>query len=147
MNDDSKKAIRCSFCGKHEQQVHRMIQGPGVRICDECVHLCMNILEDSFDEMGLSKSDAKKVKKIMEGFYKDLKEAKISAGYELEVTYYVKGSELDEPEERYERTINVYKVDGRWVPDVFSLVENAMSLVMGGVMGGLGDMSDLLGGF
>ena len=72
-------------------------------------------LEDSFDEMGLSKSDAKKVKKLMEGFYKDLKEAKISAGYELEVTYYVKGSELDKPEERYETTVYVYKVDGRWV--------------------------------
>ena len=50
MNDDGKKALRCSFCGKHEQQVNRMIQGPGVRICDECVHLCMSILEDSFDD-------------------------------------------------------------------------------------------------
>ena len=37
MSDDAKKSLRCSFCGKHEQQVHRMIQGPGVRICDECV--------------------------------------------------------------------------------------------------------------
>ena len=41
MSDDSKKSLRCSFCGKHENQVHRMIQGPGVRICDECVQLCM----------------------------------------------------------------------------------------------------------
>ena len=38
MSDEGKKALRCSFCGKREQQVHRMIQGPGVRICDECVH-------------------------------------------------------------------------------------------------------------
>ena len=51
MNDDAKKALRCSFCGKHENQVNRMIQGPGVRICDECVHLCASILEDSFDEV------------------------------------------------------------------------------------------------
>ncbi|MCI8849794.1 MAG: hypothetical protein HFF86_11075, partial [Oscillibacter sp.] len=28
MNDEGKKPLRCSFCGKHEQQVHRMIQGP-----------------------------------------------------------------------------------------------------------------------
>ena len=43
MSDESKKGLRCSFCGKHESQVHRMIQGPGVRICDECVQLCMSI--------------------------------------------------------------------------------------------------------
>ena len=36
MSDEGKKVLRCSFCGKREQQVHRMIQGPGVRICDEC---------------------------------------------------------------------------------------------------------------
>ena len=50
MNDDGKKTLRCSFCGKHENQVHRMIQGPGVRICDECVRLCMSILSDGFEE-------------------------------------------------------------------------------------------------
>jgi ATP-dependent Clp protease ATP-binding subunit ClpX len=50
MNDDSKKSLRCSFCGKHEQQVHRMIQGPGVRICDECVQLCMSILNDGYED-------------------------------------------------------------------------------------------------
>ena len=48
MNDD-KKSLRCSFCGKHENQVNRMIQGAGVRICDECVQLCMSILTDGFD--------------------------------------------------------------------------------------------------
>ncbi len=51
MNDDGKKTLRCSFCGKHEQQVRRMIQGPGVRICDECVRLCMSILNDGFDDL------------------------------------------------------------------------------------------------
>ena len=45
---DEKKTLRCSFCGKHENQVHRMIQGPGVRICDECVQLCMSILDDGY---------------------------------------------------------------------------------------------------
>ena len=52
MSDDGKKSLRCSFCGKHEQQVHRMIQGPGVRICDECVQLCMSILNDGFEDTG-----------------------------------------------------------------------------------------------
>ena len=54
MSDEAKKALRCSFCGKHENQVHRMIQGPGVRICDECVQLCMSILNDGFDQADSS---------------------------------------------------------------------------------------------
>ena len=51
MSEEKKKAIRCSFCGKQEREVHRMIQGPGgVRICDECVRLCMDIVEDGYEE-------------------------------------------------------------------------------------------------
>ena len=45
---DEKKELRCSFCGKPEGEVHRMIQGPGVRICDQCVQLCMSILDDGY---------------------------------------------------------------------------------------------------
>lgn len=36
---------RCSFCGKKMEQVARLITGPGVSICDECVDLCRKILE------------------------------------------------------------------------------------------------------
>ena len=51
MSEEKKRAIRCSFCGKDEREVHRMIQGPGaVRICDECVRLCMDIVDDGYDE-------------------------------------------------------------------------------------------------
>ena len=46
---EKNKELRCSFCGKSERQVHRMIQGSGVRICDECVRLCTSILEDSYN--------------------------------------------------------------------------------------------------
>ncbi|MGM9619606.1 MAG: ATP-dependent Clp protease ATP-binding subunit ClpX [Oscillospiraceae bacterium] len=46
---EEKKSIRCSFCGKTEQQVRRIIQGPGARICDECVQLCMDILEEDLN--------------------------------------------------------------------------------------------------
>ena len=50
MSEESKKPLRCSFCGKQEREVHRMIQGAGgVRICDECVNLCMEILDDGYD--------------------------------------------------------------------------------------------------
>ena len=47
----SEKNIKCSFCGKSQDAVERIIAGPGVFICDECIKVCSNILEDeSFDD-------------------------------------------------------------------------------------------------
>ena len=46
-NDDVKKSIRCSFCGKHQDQVSRIIAGPGAYICNECVGLCNSILGEN----------------------------------------------------------------------------------------------------
>ena len=45
-NSDDKKQLRCSFCGKSQDKVQRMIAGPGVCICNECVDLCQAVLED-----------------------------------------------------------------------------------------------------
>ena len=42
----AKDSIRCSFCGKRQEQVNRIIAGPNVFICDECVQLCSSILRD-----------------------------------------------------------------------------------------------------
>ena len=53
MSDETKKSLRCSFCGKREEEVRRMIQAPGARICDQCVQLCMSVLEEE-----LGKPDA-----------------------------------------------------------------------------------------
>ncbi len=44
MPRDEIKQVRCSFCGKHQDEVQRIIAGPGAYICDECVHLCLSIL-------------------------------------------------------------------------------------------------------
>ena len=52
MNDDPKKPVRCSFCGKRETEVRRMLQGPGARICDQCVALCMSLLEEELGASG-----------------------------------------------------------------------------------------------
>ena len=46
MSDDAKKSLRCSFCGKRQEQVGRIIAGPNVYICNECVELCSSILRD-----------------------------------------------------------------------------------------------------
>ena len=45
---DEKKSLRCSFCGKREEEVRRMIQAPGARICDQCIQLWMSVLEEDF---------------------------------------------------------------------------------------------------
>ena len=48
-NFDERKPIRCSFCGKSQEAVKRIIAGPGVYICNECVELCSQIVEEDFD--------------------------------------------------------------------------------------------------
>ena len=47
---DKDKSIRCSFCGKGQEEVERIIAGPGVYICDECINVCQEIIEDEFYE-------------------------------------------------------------------------------------------------
>jgi len=55
----------CSFCGKGQDEVHKLIAGPTVYICDECVGLCMQILgyEGRLPELPKPKADAMPVKK------------------------------------------------------------------------------------
>ncbi|OAA84898.1 ATP-dependent Clp protease ATP-binding subunit ClpX [Clostridium ljungdahlii] len=48
--NDDKKQLKCSFCGKTQDQVRRLIAGPGVYICDECIELCSEIISDEFEE-------------------------------------------------------------------------------------------------
>lgn len=45
-DDKSSTVARCSFCGKSESMVHKLIEGPGVFICDECIALCNDLIED-----------------------------------------------------------------------------------------------------
>ena len=47
---EEKKQLKCSFCGKNQDQVKRLIAGPGVYICDECIDLCSDIIQDEFEE-------------------------------------------------------------------------------------------------
>lgn len=52
---DEKKQLKCSFCGKTQEQVKRLVAGPGVYICDECIELCSEIIEEEFED---TKADA-----------------------------------------------------------------------------------------
>jgi len=46
--NDDRKIVRCSFCGKSQERVDRLIAGPGAYICNECIHLCMSMLDDGY---------------------------------------------------------------------------------------------------
>ena len=86
MNDNGRKLNRCSFCGKTEHQVLRMIQGPGVRICNECVRLCMGLLDDDYRETESSATDdmpeklpvPKEIKAYLDQYVIGQEEAKIA---------------------------------------------------------------------
>lgn len=48
---DESKQLKCSFCGKPQNQVRRLVAGPNVYICDECIELCQDIIKEEFEEM------------------------------------------------------------------------------------------------
>ena len=54
---DSKNTLYCSFCGKSQHEVRKLIAGPTVFICDECVELCMDIIREETKATGLKSSE------------------------------------------------------------------------------------------
>ncbi|ACL75189.1 ATP-dependent Clp protease ATP-binding subunit ClpX [Ruminiclostridium cellulolyticum] len=65
---DEKKQLKCSFCGKSQEQVKRLVAGPGVYICDECIELCSEIIEEEFEDTKIDAevSEIPKPKEIKE---------------------------------------------------------------------------------
>ena len=83
--NDVPKSVRCSFCGKSQESVKKIVAGPGVYICDECVDLCTSIIaaevyED--EEVGYTLNDLdkipspKEIKKILDDYVIGQEEAK-----------------------------------------------------------------------
>ena len=80
---DVPKNIRCSFCGKSQENVKRIVAGPGVYICDECVELCNSIIEAEKyedDDIGYTLNEKipspKEIKKILDEYVIGQEEAK-----------------------------------------------------------------------
>ncbi|CCO07663.1 ATP-dependent Clp protease ATP-binding subunit ClpX [Desulforamulus hydrothermalis] len=62
---NEKGQLKCSFCGKLQDQVKKLVAGPGVYICDECIELCNEIIEEELsDDLGLDMGDLPKPKEI-----------------------------------------------------------------------------------
>ena len=83
--NDNPKNVRCSFCGKSQDSVKKIVAGPGVFICDECVDLCTSIIEAEKyeeDELGYTLNDLdkipnpKEIKKILDDYVIGQDEAK-----------------------------------------------------------------------
>ena len=65
--NDEKGQLKCSFCGKTQDQVRKLVAGPGVYICDECIELCTEIVEEELGtEEEIEFKDVPKPKEIRE---------------------------------------------------------------------------------
>ncbi|MFP4015544.1 MAG: ATP-dependent Clp protease ATP-binding subunit ClpX [Halanaerobiales bacterium] len=69
---DEKGQLKCSFCGKSQDQVRKLVAGPGVYICDECIELCNEIIEEELnDDLDLNLENVPKpreIKKILDQY-------------------------------------------------------------------------------
>ena len=83
--NDVPKSVRCSFCGKSQENVRKIVAGPGVYICDECVDLCTSIIEaDIYDDEKAgytlnelnNVSSPQEIKKILDDYVIGQEEAK-----------------------------------------------------------------------
>lgn len=64
---DTGKILYCSFCGKSQHEVRKLIAGPSVFICDECVELCNDIIREELEEKAQSaRSSLPKPREILE---------------------------------------------------------------------------------
>ncbi|MEQ9116026.1 MAG: ATP-dependent Clp protease ATP-binding subunit ClpX [Rickettsiales bacterium] len=66
--DDTKKELNCSFCGKSQFEVKKLIAGPSVYICSECIELCQDIITEEFGAGSSDKTSLKDVPKPSEIF-------------------------------------------------------------------------------
>ena len=83
--NDVPKSVRCSFCGKAQENVRKIVAGPGVYICDECVELCNSIIESELyddDKAGYTLNELndipspKEIKKVLDDYVIGQEDAK-----------------------------------------------------------------------
>lgn len=84
---EDRRLLRCSFCGKTQDQVKRLIAGPNVYICNECIELCLSILEDenvverphsSIEDKAITLATPKEMKEKLDEYVIGQEDAKIA---------------------------------------------------------------------
>jgi len=108
---DGGDLLKCSFCGKSQKQVKKLIAGPGVYICDECIDLCNEIIEEELAEASeLGLVELPKPKKIFE-FLEQYVVGQESAKKSLAVAVYnhYKRIQAGEPARRGEDAVEIAK--------------------------------------
>ena len=70
--NDSKNTLYCSFCGKSQREVRKLIAGPTVFICDECVELCTDIIDEEHESSSVKSRDGiptpKEIHKVLDDY-------------------------------------------------------------------------------
>src|SRR5437588_11208604 len=71
-NGETKKPLHCTFCGKSQHEVRKLIAGPTVFICDECVELCMDIIGEENKSSLVKSRDGiptpKEIRKVLDDY-------------------------------------------------------------------------------
>lgn len=79
---DGRKQLRCSFCNKTQDQVRKLIAGPNVYICDECIEICSEIIEEEFEDVemeeGINLLKPMEIKDFLDQYVIGQDEAKMS---------------------------------------------------------------------
>ena len=79
-NGEDRRQLRCSFCNKNQDQVRKLIAGPNVYICDECIGVCAEIIEEEFDDMpmegGINLMKPKEIREFLDQYVIGQDEAK-----------------------------------------------------------------------
>ncbi|MDD6404627.1 MAG: ATP-dependent Clp protease ATP-binding subunit ClpX [Clostridiales bacterium] len=77
---DDRKQLRCSFCNKTQDQVRKLIAGPGAYICDECIEICSEIIEEELEDSelddGINLLKPKEIKSFLDEYVIGQEEAK-----------------------------------------------------------------------
>ena len=108
MSDDSRgkneegKLLYCSFCGKSQHEVRKLIAGPSVFICDECVELCNDIIREELEDAGETGRDKlpkpHEIKEVLDEYViGQQRSKKVLADYGLIDTLLERRSEIGGP--------------------------------------------------
>ena len=99
---DEKGQLKCSFCGKNQDQVRKLVAGPGVYICDECIELCNEIIEEEYGQQEESElrdvPKPKTIRDILDQYVIGQDEAKKT----LSVAVYNHYKRINRPEKKSE---------------------------------------------